>query len=143
MTMDSQRSDVLPIPHCGMHEGHRNNQDINSSPKMSNRNTQIYNVTTKGHMKLNQAEKAVADGLCAWLDKSDQRKGIRKLSLSEMVAIRSEMARAEATRHLEASEIHGLRYETPNSPTWQESHLDAQNRFRGCLKLAREYALTC
>lgn len=130
--------DVLPIPHDGIHEGHRNNPGSFLVSDMPNRNTQIYNVTTQSHVKLNQAERAVADGLCAWLDPDNPIRGMRKLTLAEMVEIRAERAAQDQEKRdplYKRSEIPGLIFRWPESVTWKMQHEAAQ---RGIIRAAQE-----
>lgn len=106
--------------------------------EMPNRNTQILNVTTHGHVKLNQAEKAVAGGFHAWVDPldPDHTRGFRKLTRDEIAEVWEKRATEEQEKSsplYKRSEIPGLIFRWPESVTWQTQHAAAQ---RGIIQAA-------
>ena len=103
----------------------------------SPKDSRVRDLDTNQLLKPHQAESRIAAGVAEGVYEHGKLTGIRRMNLQEMVAKRSEMARAEAQRHLEPSEIHGVVFRGVKSELWTSSLIFE------CLKGAREFALGC
>lgn len=93
-------------------------------------------------VKRNQAVRMVeVEFTHEWVEKNHSIRALpRQERLARMFAASQEMPRVVDARHLQGAEVTGLMYQRPGSSTWQQAHLDAQNKFNGCLKAAREFS---
>lgn len=96
-------------------------------------NSRVYNVTRRFTLKWKQAQKAVDNRACAWVEVG---KTIRDLTLAESIALRIEDAKlSEPLAH---AEIPGL---TTKWSTLQQQTLARQGY--GLLRQANEFAHAC